>query len=107
MPASSTSSVNMDDLKYLPDIVQKNWLGRGEHVAKLKEEFAAYLGVGKEHIVLTNSCTEAMFQIMEYLSETTKQGHNDVLIPTISFIGAANAVKNAGFNPILTDVVEP
>ena len=50
-----------------------------------------------------NSCTEALFQILDLLDLTDG---DDVIIPSVSFIGVANAIEQTKANIVFCDVNE-
>jgi aminotransferase len=63
--------------------------------------FGAHIAVGAEHLVAVNSCTEGLFLAMELLDIGPG---DDVVLPTVSFVGAANAVASRGARPVFCDV---
>ena len=58
------------------------------------------IGLDPDNIMMTNSCTEGMFQICNVLLTPG----DEVIIPTIGFVGAANAVISNGGIPVFCDV---
>lgn len=89
-----------DELAAISKVFERNWPGRGQEVDSLEEEFARFLGVNRKHVLTTNSCTEAMFQILNLVA---KAG-DEVILPTISFVGAANAIVGQGMKAVFCDV---
>ena len=89
-----------DEVKAVADVLSRKWPGRGVEVDALELEFANFLMVPKENLISTNSCTEAVFQILELLNLS---GY-DAILPTNSFIGIGNAVLSNGMNVIFCDV---
>jgi len=78
-----------------------NWLGTGPRTAEFETAFATYVGCPAGEFVAITSCTEGLFQAMAALD----LGPGDeVVLPTISFIGAAHAVHSTGARIVLCDV---
>lgn len=91
------------ELEAVREVFASAWIGRGARVDGFEQHFARHLGVGREHVTSTNSCTEAMFTAMELLGVGPG---DEVVIPTIGFVGAANAVASRGARPVFCDVDE-
>lgn len=93
-------SLDLEELLAVAKTFQSNWIGKGDRVSEFEYEFAKYLNVSAD-IVSTNSATEALFQIFEQLNMSY---FDEVIIPSIHFIGAANAIIANGGKPIFCDV---
>ena len=93
-------SLGDDELAAVSRVFTRNWPGRGEEVRLFELEFANFLSEDYQKILTTNSCTEAIFQILNLI---TTPG-DEVILPTISFVGAANAIYGQGLKPIFCDV---
>jgi dTDP-4-amino-4,6-dideoxygalactose transaminase len=93
-------TVGDEELAALKSVLESSWLGRGRQVNAFEEELATFLGVSPENVITTNSCTEAMFQILDLIG---RPGSN-VVMPTVSFVGAANAVLGNGMLVNFCDV---
>ncbi|MCI0688662.1 MAG: DegT/DnrJ/EryC1/StrS family aminotransferase, partial [Sporichthyaceae bacterium] len=89
------------ELAAVRQVFTSNWLGRGARVAEFERAFAHHLGVGPHLLTSTNSCTEATFLAME-LADIGPGA--EVVLPTISFVGGANAVAARGARPVFCDV---
>lgn len=90
-----------EELSALKDVFESNWLGKGKRVAEFEEKYANHLGTSKDLVLSTNCCTEGLFSSMHLLD--IKPG-DEVIVPTISFIGAGNAVCAHGAKLVLCDV---
>lgn len=94
-------SLGEEELKAISEVFESNWLGKGKRVNQFEVMFSEYLGVDKKLINSINCCTEGLFSSMEILGI----GKDDeVILPTISFVGAANAVCHNGSKMVLCDV---
>jgi dTDP-4-amino-4,6-dideoxygalactose transaminase len=79
--------------------VASGWVAQGPRVREFEEAFAASIGV--PHAVAVSSCTTALHLAMV----ATGIGPGDeVVVPSLSFIATANAVRYAGARPVFADV---
>ena len=89
------------ELAAVREVFATGWVGRGRRAEAFERAFAAHLGVGAEHVTSMNSCTEATFLAMELAGVGPG---SEVVLPTVSFVGAANAVAARGARPVFCDV---
>lgn len=75
------------------------WGTAGRETALFEQEFAAH--VGAAHAVAVSSCTAALELAMRALRIPPG---GTVLIPAVTFCGAAQAVLHARLRPVLVDV---
>lgn len=94
-------SLGKEELAALEEVFASNWLGKGKRVAAFEEQFAAHIRSSKELVLSTNCCTEGLFSSMHLLDIAPG---DEVVVPTISFIGAGNAVCANGSKLVLCDV---
>lgn len=94
-------SVGEAELAAVREVFESSWIGRGSRVAAFESAFAAHLGVDRDRLTSTNSCTEATFLAMELLDIGPG---DDVVLPTLTFVGTANAVASRGARPVFCDV---
>jgi dTDP-4-amino-4,6-dideoxygalactose transaminase len=80
-------------------VLESGWLTTGPECAAFEDEFAAY--VGSRHAVTVSSCTAAIELSLRALH--LREGAR-VLVPSITFCGAVEAVLHAGLLPVLADV---
>ena len=96
-------SLGKEELKAVESVFKSNWLGKGPKTKEFIKQFADKLtvdgaivdsiGVGFElasadNLLTVSSCTEGLFQSVDlYVNEG-----DEVILPSISFIGAANAI---------------
>ncbi|HEY0310945.1 MAG TPA: aminotransferase class V-fold PLP-dependent enzyme [Allosphingosinicella sp.] len=94
-------SLGDEELDAVAGVFRDGWPGAGPRVQAFRQEFAAYVGVPEEQLIAITSCTEGLFLTLEALD----LGPNDeVVLPTISYVGAAHAVRSAGARIRLADV---
>ena len=81
------------------DAVRSGWVAQGPRVAEFERAFAER--VGAEHGIAVSSCTTALHLALIALS----LGPGDeVIVPSLSFIATANAVRYVGAEPVFADV---
>ena len=81
------------------DAVRSGWVAQGPRVAQFEREFAATVGAGLG--VAVSSCTTALHLALVVL----EIGPGDeVIVPSLSFIATANAVRYVGATPVFADV---
>ncbi|MYW93043.1 DegT/DnrJ/EryC1/StrS family aminotransferase [Amycolatopsis rubida] len=94
-------SLGAEEVAAVAEVFESNWVGKGERTAKFEAAFAEHLGVGQDRVMTVNSCTEGLFLSMQ-LAEVGPG--DDVVLPTVSFVGAGNAVASRGARPVFCDV---
>jgi FlaA1/EpsC-like NDP-sugar epimerase/dTDP-4-amino-4,6-dideoxygalactose transaminase len=80
-------------------VFQSGWVTTGPETELFESEFAAH--VGARHAVAVSSCTAALELALRALR--LPEG-SPVLVPAVTFCGAAQAVLHAGLRPVLVDV---
>ncbi|MCX2183842.1 DegT/DnrJ/EryC1/StrS family aminotransferase [Streptomyces sp. SKN60] len=81
------------------DAVRSGWVAQGPRVAAFEQAFAER--VGAAHGVAVSSCTTALHLALVALG----LGPGDeVIVPSLSFIATANAVRYVGAEPVFADV---
>jgi perosamine synthetase len=81
------------------EAVRSGWVAQGPRVARFEEAFAAR--VGAAHGVAVSSCTTGLH--LALIAVGVKPG-DEVIVPSLSFIATANAVRYAGATPVFADV---
>lgn len=94
-------SLGEAELAAVADVFASGWLGHGSRARRFEEAFAGHLGVEPDRTIFINSCTAGLFLAMELLGV----GPGDqVVLPSISFVAAANAIAERGAEPVFCDV---
>lgn len=94
-------TLGKEELARLEKVFESNWIGKGKLVAEFEEKYAAHLGAERNKVLSTNCCSEGLFSSMHLCD--IKAG-DEVIVPTISFVGAGNAVCANGSKLVLCDV---
>ena len=79
--------------------VASGWVAQGPRVAAFEAAFAEHLGGG--HAVAVSSCTTALH--LALIVAGIGPG-DEVIVPSLSFIATANAVRYVGASPVFADV---
>ncbi len=90
-----------EELRAVEKVFASNWIGRGKLTKEFEARFAAWGGGGAESFKTVSCCTEGLFQAMTLLDVGPG---DEVILPAISFVGAANAIAGAGATPVFCDV---
>src|SRR5262252_3714643 len=79
--------------------ILSGWVTQGPEVAAFEQEFAD--AVGAAHAVACSSCTTALH--LALLALGVGPG-DEVIVPSLSFIATANAVRHVGATPVFAEV---
>ncbi len=94
-------SLGQEELDAIQRVFQSNWLGKGKLTKAFEEGFADHLRTDSGLVRSTNCCSEGLFSSMKIFDI---QPGDEVIMPTISFVGAANAVCANGSKVVFCDV---
>ncbi|GAB1338440.1 DegT/DnrJ/EryC1/StrS family aminotransferase [Streptomyces sp. E-15] len=89
------------ELAAVAEVFADRWLGHGPRTKAFETEFATHLDVDPAHTIFLNSGTAGLFLALECLD--LAEG-DEVVLPSLSFLAAANAVVAAGARPVFCDV---
>ncbi|MER5392361.1 DegT/DnrJ/EryC1/StrS family aminotransferase [Saccharopolyspora sp. NPDC002686] len=94
-------SLGTEELAAVSEVFESGWLGHGPRTKAFEAAFAEHLGVQPEGVIFLSSCTAGLFISTELLD----LGEDDeVVLPSVSFVAAANAVAATGARPVFCDV---
>jgi len=89
-----------NERKYVLDCLDTNWISsNGKYIPAFEESFARFCGV--KHAVAANNGTTALHLALVALG---LNAGDEVIIPTVTYIATANAVRYCGAVPVLVDV---
>jgi perosamine synthetase len=89
-----------NELLYVTDCVQSGWISsKGIYVEKFEEAFADYCRV--KHAISTNNGTTGLHLALVALGVMPG---DEVIVPNVTYIATANAVRYCGATPVLIDV---
>lgn len=88
-----------EEARAAAEAVRSGWVAQGPRVARFEAAFAER--VGARHGVAVSSCTTGLHLMLHLLG----LGPGDeVVVPSLSFIATANAVRYTGATPVFADV---
>lgn len=90
-----------EELMAVGRVMLSKWVGRGKVTKEFEVAWAAHVGSPSEFVRSISCATEGLFQSMALLG--VGKG-DEVVLPTVSFVGAANAVEAVGAKPVFCDV---
>ena len=95
----SAPSIKGNEWKYVKECLDTEWVSSvGKYIDKFEQEMASYLGA--KYAIACMNGTSAL-HISLILAEV--KPNDEVIVPTITFIAPANAVKYVGAEPIFMD----
>jgi dTDP-4-amino-4,6-dideoxygalactose transaminase len=94
-------TLGREELKAIAEVFADQWPGNGPRVKAFEQDFAEYISVEAKEMIAVTSCTEGLFQSIAALELNIS---DEVILPTISFVGAAHAVSASGAKLRLVDV---
>jgi dTDP-4-amino-4,6-dideoxygalactose transaminase len=94
-------TLGAQELAAVAEVFDSSWIGKGRRTAAFEAAFADHLGVAHDRVTSVSCCTEALFISMELAGVGPG---TEVVLPTVSFVGAGNAVAARGARPVFCDV---
>jgi dTDP-4-amino-4,6-dideoxygalactose transaminase len=84
------------------DAIRSGWWSAGPRVAELEERFAG--STGSRHAVAVSNGTAALH--LALLAAGVGPG-DEVVVPSLTFVAVANAVRHTGATPVFCDLLGP
>src|SRR2546423_2546846 len=98
----SDLAVDEEMLGAVRDAVGSGWWSAGPRVAELERAFAEFCGV--RHAIAVSNGTAALH--LALLAVGCGPG-DEVVVPSLNFVAAANTIKHTGAEPVFCDIVGP
>jgi dTDP-4-amino-4,6-dideoxygalactose transaminase len=101
-PAIPVFDVRIDDedIQAVEEVLRSGWLSMGERTSAFEAMFAEHLGV--EDVLAVSNCTAALH--LACICAGLGPG-DEVIVPSMTFVATANAVRYCGARPVLADMV--
>ena len=94
------NTLGVEELAAVERAFASHWLGKGNECDAFEKEFLAYRG-GVGEMLLTNNCTSAIYIALRALGIGPG---DEVIVPTVHFVAAANAIIDTGARVVFADV---
>jgi len=96
----SEPTITEKEIEYVMQAVKSGWVSSlGEFITKFEEEFAKF--VGTQYALTVSNGTVGLH--LALVSLGIKEG-DEVIVPDLTFIATANAVKYTGATPVFADI---
>jgi dTDP-4-amino-4,6-dideoxygalactose transaminase len=92
--------VEQEDLDAVAETLRSGWLSAGPQTEAFEREFADHLGA--KHVLALSSCTAALH--LACIAAGIEPG-DEVIVPSLTFVATANAVRYCGGRPVFCDLV--
>ena len=92
-------NIQREDKTLVKRVIDSSWYGMGRIVKLFEEKMSN--SVGRKYAIAVNNGTSALEVLMRALNISE---NDEVIVPALSFIASANAVKLIGAKPIFVDV---
>jgi dTDP-4-amino-4,6-dideoxygalactose transaminase len=91
--------VEDEDVEAVAEVLRSGWLTMGPRTQEFEQLFAESLGA--RHAVAVSSCTAALH--LACIAAGVGPG-DEVIVPSITFVATANAVRYCGATPVFADI---
>jgi dTDP-4-amino-4,6-dideoxygalactose transaminase len=88
-----------EEVKVVGDVIRSRWLSMGEVTQKFEQEFSAFTGT--KHALAVTNATAALH--LACVAAGVGLG-DEVIVPSLTFVATANAVRYAGATPVFADL---
>ena len=92
-------TIGKEELQNVEKVFKTNWLGMGSFVYEFEKRIEKYIGV--KYVIATNTGTTAIHLALASIG--IKPG-DEVIVPSLTFAGSVQPIKNLGAKPIFCEV---
>jgi aminotransferase len=94
-----SNSLNAEELQQIESVFKSRWTGFGDKTKEFESKFGEK--VGAQNCIMLNSASAAALVALKSLNIGPG---DEVIIPTINFIGCSNSIIEVGATPVFADV---
>ena len=94
----SAPSFNGNEKKYLSECIDEGWVASGSFISKFEKSLSEYTSI--PYVVACSNGTSALEIALRVLDI---QEHDEVIVPTLTFIATVNSILHCGAKPIFMD----
>ena len=94
-----STRIGAEELDAMKRVIDSDWYGNGEETKRFEKEMSKKFG--SPYVLYVNSCTSALYVALRCLNIGVGK---EIIIPTIHFPGALNAILLCGLIPKYADV---
>ena len=91
-----------EEIIAVTEVLRSRWLSMGAVTQQFEQEFAAFIGA--RHTLAVTNCTAALH--LACLASGIGPG-DEVIVPSLTFVATANAVRYTGATPVFADIESP
>ena len=91
--------IGVQEGKLIKEVLETNYINEGKYTSRFEKTISGLLGV--DYVISATNGTSALFLAIAGLGIGAG---DEVIIPDLTFVATANAVKLAGANPVLADI---
>jgi len=91
--------IDETEIASVTEVLRSKWLTMGARTSQFEQRFGAMVGV--PHAVAMNSATAALHVALAALDIGAG---DDVVVPSLTFVATANAVRYCGARPVFADI---
>src|SRR3990167_4917583 len=92
-------SMGQEEITAIAKVIKSGWIGLGPKTEEFEKRFADYIGV--PYAIALNSATAALH--LALLAAGIGKG-DEVIVPSLTFVSTAHAVKYVGATPVFADI---
>jgi perosamine synthetase len=98
----SQPSITEKEIAFVTDVIKSGWVSSiGEYITIFEDQFAKFCGT--KYAVSTSNGTTALHLILAALNISKS---DEIIIPDLTFIATANAIRYTGAIPVIVDIEE-